>query len=120
MGKRIGRKKKALGSAVGKPVGWALGSTLGNQVVWDEGVVCRREHASCVVPHERVSLHVQIPEHFIQTPPSDEADDVGVNLRQEKRRGARRPEAVGRDVTGQETEVRPQERHGLSDAGGDS
>ncbi len=65
-------------------------------------------------------MHVQIAEHFIRTPPSDEADDVGVNLRQEKRRGARRPEAAGRDFTGQETEVWPKERYGLSDAGGDS
>ena len=84
----------------------ALVLSLWDKVVGNEGVGSGREHTTGVVPHERVSLDVQITEHFVRAPPANEADDVQVNLGQEKGGRASSAETSCRDFRRKEAEVR--------------
>ena len=61
---------------------------LWDKVVRNESVGTNVEHATRVVPHERVSLDMQISEHFIRVPPANKADDIRIDLGQEKDSGS--------------------------------
>ncbi len=80
--------------------------SLWDKVVGNEGVGSGGEHTTGVVPHERVSLDMQITEHLVRGPPADEADDVRVNLCQEKGARASSAETSCRDFGRKEAEVR--------------
>ncbi len=58
----------------------ASSSSLWDEVVRNEGEGDGVEHWTGVVPHERVSLDMQIREHFVRAPPADKADDVRIDL----------------------------------------
>ncbi len=77
----MGKENEGYGRKTTKP---ALVLLLFDKVVGNEGVGSGGEHTTGVVPHERVSLYMQITEHFVRVPPADEADGVRVNLGQEK------------------------------------
>jgi hypothetical protein len=38
------------------------------------------KHAACKIPHDGFGLDVQVTEHFVAAPATEETDDVGVNL----------------------------------------
>jgi hypothetical protein len=80
--------------------------SLWDEVVGNEGVGSGGEHTTGVVPHERVSLDMQITEHFVQAPPADEADDIRVNLGQEKGGHTSSAETSCREFGRKEAEVR--------------
>ncbi len=80
--------------------------SLWDEVVGNEGVGSGGEHTMGVVPHERVSLDVQITEHFVRAPLTNEADDVRVNLGQEKGGRASSTETSCRDFGRKEAKVR--------------
>ena len=42
------------------------------------------DHEFGVVPHDCLRLHVEIPQHFVTPPASNEADDVSVHARTEQ------------------------------------
>ena len=56
---------------------WAA---LGDQLIWDKGIVARSQHAPSVILHEGVRLDMQVSQHFVRAPAPNEADDVGVDL----------------------------------------
>ena len=88
------------------------GLTLWNKVVRNERISPSRKHTLGVIMHKRVSLDVEVPEHFVRAPAADEADDVGVDAGQEECRRASGAKTARRDLGRKETEVWP--------AGGDS
>jgi hypothetical protein len=100
----VGKKEnKGYGRKTTKTV---LVLLLWDKVVGNEGVGSGGEHTAGVVPHERVSLDVQITEHFVQAPPANKADDVRVNLGQEKGGRASSAETSCRDFRRKEADVR--------------
>jgi len=85
---------------------------LWNKVIGNERIRPSRKHTLGVIAHKRVSLDVEVPEHFVRAPAADEADDVGVDAGQEECRRASGAKTARRDLGRKETEVWP--------AGGDS
>ncbi len=55
------------------------GLMLWNKVVRNEGICPCGEHTLGVIAHERISLDVEVLEHFVRARPADEADDVRVH-----------------------------------------
>jgi hypothetical protein len=47
---------------------------------------------------KRVSLNVEVPEHFVRAPATKEANFVGVDLGTEEGHGTTQSEGSGRDV----------------------
>ena len=90
--------------------------TLWYEVVWNESVGPCGQHTLGVISHEGVGLDVQIPEHFVRSPPADEADDVRVNSGEEEGGGTSGPKTAGRDVGGEETKVWATGHDGVSNS----
>ena len=57
---------------------------LGDIIVGMEHEVATVEHTLGEMSHDRFSLKMQVPEHFVRAPTAQEADHVGINLRAEQ------------------------------------
>ena len=93
--------------------------SLRDEVIWDESVRSRGEHAAGVISHQWVCLNVEIAKHLVRAPTADEADDVGIHLGKKERRRTSGAKATGRDLGREETEARAQGCDGLTDAIGE-
>ena len=78
------------------------------------------QHALRVVRHERCSLDMEVSKHFIRSPSADEADDVGVDLREEQRVCPAGSQGARGDVLWQEAERRSNVGHGRPQRVGDA
>ena len=56
------------------------------------------DHELEEIPHDWLSLHMEIPQHFVAPPVSNEADDVIVGAGKEECHGACYPKGSCRDV----------------------
>ena len=56
------------------------------------------EHERGEVAHDRLCLQVQVPEHFVGTPTTEEADNVRIHLRAEQGHSPRGSKAAGADI----------------------
>ena len=58
--------------------GWELIDR--NRLVRDQCEVASCQHAACEIAHKRGSLEVEVTEHFVGLPSSEESDDVSVDI----------------------------------------
>ena len=70
----------------------------GDELIGDQRVVPMLQHAGGIVLHEVAILDMQVSEHFVGTPPSNEGDDFRVNACIEQGVGASSAEAAGGNV----------------------
>ena len=56
------------------------------------------DHEFVVVPHDWLSLNMEIPQNFITSATSNETDDVSINAGAEECHGACRPKGPHRDI----------------------
>jgi hypothetical protein len=52
-----------------------------NGLIWEQSERPADKHAVCEIPHDGFGLDVQVTEHFVAAPSTQEADYVGVDLR---------------------------------------
>ena len=92
---------------------WVWDVEVRDVLARDEVVRSALEHKPCEVSHDGLHLKMKITEHFIRPPASNQADDIGVNLGQEKGHGATGMKGVGSDVGWEETNggAERQDRH---------
>ena len=82
-------------------MGGKLGRIMGRKVE-----LAMVQHFFCQVLHGWNGLEVEVPEHFIGPPPSEEADDVRVHVGTEEGRGPTGACAAGRELSGVDVEQR--------------
>ena len=51
-----------------------------------------------IVPHDLLSLHMEIPQHFVTPPVSNEADNISIHAVTEELHGAYLPKGPCRDI----------------------
>ena len=56
-----------------------LGLEAGRLLVWQKGIVAMCEHDPGEAPHEWLSLNLEVPDHIVTAPASNQLDDVAVN-----------------------------------------
>jgi len=49
-------------------------------LVLEQSVFTTSEHAACIVSHQWGGLYVQVAQHLIRFPSTNQADDVGVHI----------------------------------------
>jgi hypothetical protein len=52
----------------------------GDFMVWEECEVTASEHAGRKVPHNGLSLDVEISEHLVRSPTANESDAVAIDI----------------------------------------
>ena len=67
------------------------------------------DHEFGLVPHDWISFHVKIPQHFVTPPASNEADDVSFHAGTEECHGTWCPKGQGRDIFIREAQMGSQE-----------
>ena len=60
-----------------------------------------------VVPHDWLSLHMEIPQHFVTPPMFNETDDISIHVGTEECHGACRPKGPHKDIFVCETQMGP-------------
>ena len=68
------------------------------------------DHEFGIVPHYWLSLHMEIPQHLVTPPTSNEADDISIHARTEKCHGACRPKGPRRDIFIREAQMGSREK----------
>ena len=81
-------------SAIGHIQGGSGGLMRRHELVRDKLVLCL-EHLAGKVVHDGLGCEMEIAEHFVRPPATQEANDIGVNVGDKQSRGACRPEAEG-------------------------
>ena len=56
------------------------------------------DHEFGLVPHDCLSLNMEIPQHFVTPPTSNDTDDISINAGTEKCHGACHPKGPHRDI----------------------
>ncbi len=72
-----------------------------------------------VVLHEAICLNMEVAEHFVRPPTTDEPDDIRINSGQEEGSHSRRSKASGGNVRREKTKVGTEKAHTVSDCCGD-
>ena len=67
------------------------------------------DHERRQMSHDRFGLDMEVVQHGVAIPPTDEADGEAVNFANIKGHGARRPKATGGHVFRVQAEARTQE-----------
>ena len=65
--------------------------------IGDEGVVATEEHDLREVAHDGLGLQMEVAEHGVTTPATEELDDIAIDGAAEKGHGAGGPQRAGRD-----------------------
>ena len=65
------------------------------------------DHEFGVVPHDGISLHMEITHHFVTPPTSNETDDISIHTGTEECHGAGLPKGPRRDIFVSETQMGP-------------
>ena len=76
------------------------------------------QHLRGKVAHSRFGLDVEVAEHFIAPPPTDQANSIGVNLGAKQSHGASGAKGSSRHVRSKETKFRAEEHDGELEDGG--
>jgi hypothetical protein len=63
------------------------------------------------MPHYRLGLDVEVAEHLVGSPPSDETNAVGVDICAQERHGARCSKGARRNIFRKKTVLWPQDSH---------
>ena len=91
------------GGEGGKRVGMG-GLVRRHELVRNQPVICS-EHFAGEVRHDRLRRKVEVAKHFVGPPATQEANDVGVDFRDEQSRGARGSEGARGYLRGEEAKV---------------
>ena len=82
---------------------------MGEMILWWQGgmvreksVVAASKHLGRKISHDGFGLDVEITEHFVRSPASNEPNPISVNVGTEKCHGAGCPKGAGRDIRGHE------------------
>lgn len=79
------------------------------------------EHPGRKITHDGLGLDMEVTKHFVRSPASDEADQVGIDVSAEESHCTRGPEGPGRNVMRRETKLRAEQRarkpEGFGDVG---
>ena len=67
-------------------------------------------HYLGIVPHDRLSLHMEIPHHLVSPPRANEADDISIHTGTEDFHGACRPKGLRRDIFMHESQIGSREK----------
>ena len=65
------------------------------------------DHESGVVPNDWLSLHMDIPQHFVTPSTSNETYDISIHVGTEEFHGAGRPKGPCRDIFVCESQMGP-------------
>ena len=82
-----------------------IGGITSDVVIWVETEMPTLEHEGGEIAHDWLSLEVEIAEHFIRAPPTQQSDDICVNITTKESHSARGAKGVGRNVLWEETEL---------------
>jgi len=82
-------------------------------------VVAAAQHAGRKVFHEGLGLEVEVAQHFVGSPTTEELDDVGIDVGAEQGGGARSSEGTGRDIIRGETVLSAEQVGSEAQGGGD-
>jgi len=64
----------------------------GDVLVGMEGIHAMLEHVDCKIPHDGLSLDVEVLHHGVGLPVAQKLNEVGVNMGTEECHGARGPD----------------------------
>jgi hypothetical protein len=92
---------------------------IGKILAGKEIVVTALEHEAGELSHDRLGLEVKVLEHFIRMPAANEADDVGVNMSEEKGHSPTGTEGVRVDIIGKEAYAGTEGGDGEAEGEGD-
>jgi hypothetical protein len=76
----------------------------GDFVVGEQNERTMLKHAGGEATHGRFGLDVKVAKHFVAAPPTDQADDICVNVGTKQRHRPGGAKGAGRDIAGEETE----------------
>ena len=70
----------------------------GDCLVGQESKGAALEHAGREIPHHRFSLHVEVAQHFVRAPATEQTNDITVDMGTKESHGARGPQRAGGNV----------------------
>jgi len=98
---------------------WVGDVEVGDILARDEVLCSALEHKPCKVLHDGLCLKMKIMKHFIILPASNQEDDIGVNMGQEKGHSTTGMKGAGGDVIGEETNGGAEHQNQHAKDGGD-
>ena len=90
---------------------WGVGQ------VREESVSATEKHSGRKITHDRLRLHMQISQHFIGAPATDEADAIRIHIRTQESHGSGCTEGGSGDVAGHEVIGGAQDGNGEAQGG---
>ncbi len=98
---------------------WEVWSIHGNSRVRVHGKGAVVEHTGSKIAHDGFGLDMEVAQHLIGAPASDQSDDVGINLGTKKGHGAGGAKGPGGNVGGEEAIERAQNQASSFESGAD-
>jgi hypothetical protein len=86
----------------------------GDFMVGQHSEVTAGKHAGRKMPHYRLGLDVEVAEHLVRSPPSNETNAVGVDICAQECHGARCSKGARRNIFRQKAVLWPQDSHSSS------
>ena len=82
-----------------------------------KGIGAAMQHPGRKITHDRLSLNMQVSQHFIGAPAPDETDAIGIDIGTQEGHGAGGAEGAGRDVLGHKIVSGAEDGHGQAEGG---